>query len=184
MNPPSTRQKIGLIRGLLITLLVLAAGSVRGHAQTKDDLTMVFLYNFAVMTQWPANAFPNDNAPFVVGIVGRPKFADAFYSAVHDRDVIGRSFEVHKLADANGADACQIIFIEDSSRVETILAATKGKPVLCVGNSTDFIKAGGMIALSQVGAKIVFDVNLPAFTAARLKPSPRLINVARSTKEN
>jgi hypothetical protein len=167
---------------LLALALGLGAGPARGLAQTQDDVTVAFLYNFARFVEWPPAAFADGNAPFTIGFVGRPALAEKFTQAVQGKNVNGREFAVRKVDDPSAATSCQIVFIGDEGQAAAILTAAKGKPVLCVGEGSNFLAAGGMIAFGREGARLVFDVNPGAITAASLTPGPKLTKAARAVK--
>lgn len=184
MNTVSMRKTAGALRLLLTLVVLLAASQSRSFAQTQDDVTVAFLYNFARFVEWPAGAFANGDAPFTIGFVGRPALADRFSQAVQGKNVSGRDFAVRKLDDATGAAACQIVFVADAVQASAIITAVKGKPVLCVGEGEPFLAAGGMIAFSREGARLVFDVNPRAIAAATLSPGDKIIKAARSVKNS
>lgn len=184
MNTVSMRTTAGSLRLLLMLVVCFAASQARSFAQTQDDVTVAFLYNFARFVEWPPSAFANGDAPFTIGFVGRPALADRFSQAVQGKNVSGRDFAVRKLDDATGAAACQIVFFGDAAQAHVIITAVKGKPVLCVGEGQPFLAAGGMIAFSREGARLVFDVNLGAIAAATLSPGEKLTKAARSVKNS
>jgi hypothetical protein len=64
-----------------------------------------------------------------------------------------------------------------------VLRAAGEAPVLSVGESPNFLKAGGMINLFVEGGRVRFDVNLSAASARGLVPSSKLLRVARNTSE-
>ncbi len=168
---------------LLLTLvLCLAAGHVRGLAQTQDDVTVAFLYNFARFVEWPPASFASADAPFTIGFVGRPALAEKLARAVQGKNAGGREFNIRSLDGASAATSCQMVFVGDASQASAVLAAVKGKPVLCVGEGEAFLAAGGMIAFDREGARLVFDVNRGAIAAATLSPSEKLTKAARSVK--
>jgi YfiR/HmsC-like len=172
----------GSLKLLSALLIGLGAAPVWGLAQTQDDVTVAFLYNFARFVEWPAGSFANGNAPFTIGFVGKPALAEKFTQAVQGKNVGGREFNVRKLEDLSAAAACQIVFIGDQGKVAALVAGAKGKPVLCVGEGADFLAAGGMIAFNREGARLVFDVNPAAITAVQLTPGEKLLKAARSVK--
>jgi YfiR/HmsC-like len=182
MNTVPMKSTAGWLKVLLTTIVCLAASQARSLAQTQDDVTVAFLYNFARFVEWPPSSFASGDAPFVIGFVGRPALADRFAQAVQGKNVGGRELTVRKLDDAAGATACQIVFVADAAQSSAIISAVKGKPVLCVGEGEPFLAAGGMIAFSREGARLVFDVNPGAITAATLNPGERLTKAARSVK--
>lgn len=170
------------LKALLVVAFCLVAGQVRVLAQSQDDVTVAFLYNFARFVEWPADAAAAPNAPFTVGFVGRPALAQKFSQAVQGKNVAGRDFAIRNLDNPAGATECQIVFVGDAAQAEAVLTRAKGKPVLCIGEGDSFLAAGGMIAFSREGARLVFDVNTAAIAAARLKAGEKLTKAARSTK--
>jgi hypothetical protein len=176
------KKAAGSLKLLLTLVVFLSAGKVSGLAQTQDDVTVAFLYNFARFVEWPPASFANGDAPFTIGFVGRPALIEKFSRAVQGKNVGGREFNVRSLDDASAATSCQMVFIGDAGQTPAVLAAIKGKPVLCVGEGDLFIAAGGMIAFGREGARLVFDVNPKAIAAASLSPGEKLTKAARSVK--
>jgi hypothetical protein len=174
------------VRGWRILLLLAALFSLAAVnsalAQSEDGIKAAFVYNFAKFTEWPANAFANDSAPITVGFVGAESLADMFEKNVVGKNANGRDFAVKRLADATGAEICQIIFIGDKSQVAGVLAATAGKPILMIGDSDGFATAGGMINFVKDGAKISFDLNVTAINAVHLNLDAKLRQIARNVK--
>src|SRR5690349_14383540 len=44
----------------------------------------VFLFNFTQFVEWPGNVFNSDDAPFVIGILGKDPFGSYIDNAVAD----------------------------------------------------------------------------------------------------
>jgi hypothetical protein len=59
------------------------------------------------------------------------------------------------------------------------LEAVRGLGVLTVGETPDFIAAGGIVGFATEQGKLYFDVNLDAAKEARLKISSILLSLAR-----
>jgi hypothetical protein len=175
MKSRSYEKIARLIAGLLTSVLILVVGPLRSLAQTEDDLTAAYLYNFGRSVEWPATAFANDDARFRIGIVGRPELTENFAQMTKGKNLAGREVSVRALSDTSEAAKCQIIFFADPSQVGPILAAVKGKPVLCVGEGPDFLKAGGMIAFSRRGPRLVFEASPEALESASLTANASIL---------
>lgn len=174
--------RLKLSRWLVLLAVCLGAALGRAVAQSQDDVTVAFLYNFARFVDWPATAYSGNDAPFVVGFVGRPALADKFAQAVQGKNVNGREIATRKFATGGEAANCQILFVGNAADTAATLAAIKGQPILCVGEGPEFLSAGGMISFSRDGPRLVFDVNLTAITSNSLKPADKLTKAARSVK--
>ena len=158
------------------------AGLRPAAAQSADQVAAAFLFNFAKFIEWPPAAFAGGSAPVTIGFVGKASLAATFEENVKGKNANGREFVIKRLDGAAGAESCHIIFVADAGQAAAVLNAVKGKPVLTVGEGEAFLGAGGMIAFSRDGARLVFDVNVGALKAAELKPDPKLEKAARSVK--
>ncbi len=63
----------------LIIIGLLVAGVAANATQEIDEVTAAkvkaaYLYNFARFVKWPGDAFEDEQAPIVIGVVGRDPF--------------------------------------------------------------------------------------------------------------
>src|SRR6266571_4877191 len=107
------------------------------QAQPTEEYAVkaAFLYNFARFTEWPADSFASDSAPFVLCIVGRDPFGQAL-EAVEGRSVKGHAVRIDRRPAADKLRDCHIAFISQSerSRVRTVLKSAENDPVLTVSD--------------------------------------------------
>jgi hypothetical protein len=68
----------------------------------------------------------------------------------------------------------------DTDRIDQAVRVTSTRPVLTIGESSDFLRRGGMIAFVIDGGRVRFDVNLPVAARRGLTLSSRLLQVART----
>src|SRR5450432_2689635 len=98
MKMPSRENVARLVPRVLILVLSLAMGPVLGFAQTEEDITVAYLYNFGRSVEWPASAFASSEAHFTIGIVGRPTLAENLAQATRNKNIAGREVTVRKLS--------------------------------------------------------------------------------------
>jgi hypothetical protein len=67
----------------------------------------------------------------------------------------------------------------EAKRYGKILEGLKGKSVLTIGESEDFLEAGGMVELSFENDRLQLEVNLVAARNANLKVDARLLAMAK-----
>src|SRR4051812_30746309 len=161
----------------LLTARPLTAQSVRAAA---SEVQAVFLFNFAQFVEWPPEAFPDPQAPLVIGILGKDPFGNFLDETVHGERVRGRGFRVDRYRRVDDVKDCQILFISrsEAKRLEGILAALKGRPILTVSNGEDFERAGGIIRFILDESKIRLSIDLEAAQTARLTFSSKLLRSA------
>jgi hypothetical protein len=75
---------------------------------------------------------------------------------------------------------CDVLYISGvaPAAVRSILNHSGSRPVLTVGDSEQFVRAGGMVGLVRSGDQIEIEVNLPALRGRQLNMSSRLLNLA------
>ena len=145
-----------------------------------------YLYNFAKFIEWPDNAFDDEKAPLVIGILGDDPFGTILDSTVKAKNVAKHPVKIRRLRwnkreDRAALKDCHILFISRSeqSRLDKILAALKEHPVLVVSGIRDFARDGGMVGFVLEKGRIAFEINREALEKAKLKASSRLLKLAR-----
>lgn len=180
-----TLAKLVAIGAMIAAAVVCNAAISRADAPSEREyiLKAAFVYNFGKFVDWPPAAFASDRAPLVVCVHGERAFkgmaATLRTKSVNDRPIA--------VVDAHSGDAqlpCNIVFFgdDDDPHLDALRAGTV-PGVLTVGDSDDFIRAGGMVGLITVENKIRFEVNLAACRQAGLRISATLLRLAKTVLE-
>jgi hypothetical protein len=172
-------------RGLAIVaaLGALAGGAPPAAGQAarpqEYEVKAAYLYSFGKFIAWPA-AGEAAATPFLVCVLGHDPFGRTLDATVADALVWERPVEVRRVADAEGARGCQIVFVSTSEEaiLDNTLAALGREPVLTVGESPRFAERGGMIEFVVEDSRVRFAVNASAAEAAGLALSSELLRVA------
>ncbi len=141
-----------------------------------------FLLNFTKFIEWPAAALGGAGAPFAICILGADPFGSALDRMVEGETVNDRKLVVRRLG-PQPPRGCQMVFAGSIERDRAKMLASLGRGVLTVGEGSDFLRAGGMIAFVIEDRRVRFDINQAAAAAAGLKISSKLLNVARSVEK-
>ncbi len=171
------------LAGLFMSILLEISGTdLLGQANPAPEyqLKAVFLYNFAQFVDWPPQAFSDAQAPIVIGILGDDPFGSYLDETVRGEKVNGHPLVVQRLRRLSDVKAVHVLFISESEsdRVEQIVAALRGRPVLTVGDTEDFCARGGMVRLLNEKNKIRVRINLEPVKSAGLAVSSKLLRVA------
>jgi len=160
-----------------------ATSSATPAVANEYQLKAVFLFNFTKYVEWPATAFADPQAPFVIGVVGDDPFGAALDDTVRGEKVNGRALVVRRYGPKDEIKDCQILFIAatEAARLEQITAGLKGRNVLTVGDTDQFTDHGGMIWLVMENNKIRLKINLDAAKAAKLTINSNLLRAAEVT---
>jgi len=137
------------------------------------------LYNFVKFIDWPTGVFPARDSAFTICLAD-DRFKAAVEQAVQGETWNGRRLSVRQIESGIDVRQCQVVYISLAARQKTmeILMAAVNAPVLTVGETNDFIAAGGIIRFTQSGRRIRFEINPDAAERASLQVSSRLLRLA------
>lgn len=161
----------------LVAWACSAAASV-ATGQPEYRVKAAFLYNFALLTEWP------------------PEVGPTLHLCVHGEDPFGAALDVlqgkavgtRAIALRRGvaldalARSCQIVFIAPSAApaLVRVVDALRGQPVLTIVDGADDTRQGVVVHMGiRADARIGFEVDLRAAQAARLHVSSKLLRLAR-----
>lgn len=160
---------------------VMGIAAVAGEpAAPEYDIKAAYLVHFANLCEWPTNAFPASDSPFVIGVLGRDPFGAALEKVLRGKSAGGRQFTVKRYRQLDEIGGCQLLFVSASEkdRLDRILAALAGRPVFTVSDLDEFAEHGGVARLFPAGRNIRFAVNPAAAEKAQLKLSSKLLRLA------
>jgi hypothetical protein len=168
---------------LCMLLLVPAPGTARadGPASREYQLKAAFIYNFAQFVEWPASAFANPNAPFVIGVVGDSSLSATLEQAVKGKTAGKREIAIKSFSNVDSVQHCNILFVSASERdrMGDLIKRAANDSVLTIGDFDGFTAASGMVRFMTEDNKLRFEVNLDATNQGHLKFSAQLLKLAR-----
>jgi YfiR/HmsC-like len=192
-NPGRLLQRVMLFRNTLhlstkhivIALLIMIGlfqNTVAFATESKSlevKIKAAYLYNFLRFVEWPKDDLQTSNI-CVYGI------KDSYQAAFSSMATITKQNQKLSITQYNISDdlesltSCQIIFITDKAahQSKAVLDYVKGSHSLTIGESSEFIKNGGMINFIHVKDKIRFEINPDAAEAAGLKISSKVLRIA------
>ncbi len=147
------RKVVSLI-AITCLLSAMALGSHADSLDTSDSSEYLikagFIYNFAKLMQWPANAFPQPDSPIVIGILGDDPFGATLDRIVADKKINGRALVVRRLKwskDLKDVKDCNILFVSSSEKehIDTVVDMMKLLPILTIGDAPGFARRGGIM---------------------------------------
>jgi len=178
------RYGIAAVLALFAVFLMTPAPSVRA-AVSESDVKAAFLFNSAKFVDWPTNAFSSESAPIQLAVFGDEDFTGKLRSLLADKKAHGRSFEVKRVTNPQDARNFQMVFIANSEnkRMTQVLEAVRKLPVLTIGESDQFLDAGGVINILFEETQLRFEVNADAADKAKLEMSSKFLRLAKRVKK-
>jgi uncharacterized protein DUF4154 len=173
-----------LIKSVIV--FILLSGTYENNLANAADeesleakLKVAYIYNFLRFVEWPAN----DNLTTNVCVYGIKDNYKPAFSSMASLSKKNRKLEIEQLdidAELKLLKPCQIIFITDKAlnKSKAVLDYLQGSNSLTIGESSDFLKKGGMINFIRVKDKVKFEINDNAAKAAGIKISSKVLRIA------
>lgn len=166
----------------ILVCLATAAGAV---AQSKVDeykLKAAFVFHFAEMTDWPADAFADSRNEITVCTLGTDPFDGQLENTLAGKAIGSRAIRVRHAKQTAEVRGCQIVFLGsgDMKKMGELITQIGAAPVMTVGESEGFLQQGGMFSFCLEGNKIRFEINVAPAERSGLKISSRLLLLAKN----
>lgn len=167
---------------LLITLFSSVLSGWSADTQLEYKVKAVCVLNAARFVDWPAKVFDSPQAPFIIGVMGDNPFGPLLESAVKNETIRHRPIELRKVTTMEAASSCQVLFIcrSEAARLPGIINDLNNLPVLTMGESEGFTRAGGILGLAIENGKIRFDLNASAARKAGLNIESQFLMLCRT----
>ena len=176
-----------LCAAVMVFAAVLSFSGENYSQVTADeyDVKAAFIFRIVKFVEWPDGVFQDLTSPFVIGIAGQEAVAAALETNLKDKTVGGRPILVRRVKSNQEVRGCHAVYISrtEDSRVRGLLEAVADERIMTIGESERFEATGGMITFVLEGNQMRFDVNVTASATARLKLSSKLLQVARSVRQ-
>jgi len=168
---------------------------------SESDIKAAFMYNFIKFTDWPANKIFENNT-ITIGLLGEHDFHDAFDAIkdkkINDNQIMVKNFgKFSQFCTTNESGKtqfkkeieelrkCHLLFVCDSEQkyYKDIIDSLNGWHVLSVGETEDFLDAGGIITFIPGKGKATFEISQTAAKKEKIKISSRVLRLARKVIE-
>jgi hypothetical protein len=163
-------------------LLLLVACALAGVSAPVSEyqLKAVFLFNFAHFVEWPPAALPHDNAPFVIGVLGKDPFGRDLDDVVHGEAVNQHPLAIERYATVADVRSCQILFVSaaEAPHLDGIVGTLQQRSVLTVTDAEGPLPPGVIIGLFRQDNRIRMRIDLQAAKASNLTISSKLSRAA------
>ncbi len=127
---------------------------------------------------------PNPDSAFIIGVLGDDPFKGALESFYQDNTIKKHRVEIRHFNNIEQAKNCHMLFVSHSieKQLPQIVKATRGFPLITIGETKSYARRGVMINFYIEQNKIRFEINLDTVEQSGLKISHLLLNAARPIK--
>lgn len=164
----------------LTPLLPNRAPAQESPATLERQVKAAYLLNFTRYVEWPAAAFADSAAPVNLCLVGDDEaMPEIVRRTIEGRRSRGRPVRLIRPDVPTQAGDCHVVFVTaETPLTATWLAALRGTSTLTVGEGTDFLRRGGMIAFVIVDQTVRFLIDDRAARGSGLRISSRVLALA------
>lgn len=168
------------VQALCLGVVLVCAPALAGNSAA--DIKTAFIYNFAKFVEWPATAFASEHSPLDLCVAGMA--LEGHLHVLEGREAQGHPIQVRQLRSHDSPQGCHILVVGTLELAERthLLQSLARSAVLTIGDSGDFTREGGMIALFVAANRVQFSVNLVPAQSAGLKLSSRMLQLAYSVR--
>ena len=153
----------------------------QGSSGSEYPAKANFLSAFPSFVAWPEEALPPGQAPFLICVFGDFSFGTSLAERARGITVHSRRIEIRWVRKEQELHSCQILFVSRSEqkRYSRVLDVVRGQSVLTVGETPEFLDAGGMVNFTMQQEALQFDVNLEGANKVHLRISSQMLALAR-----
>jgi hypothetical protein len=163
---------------ILVAVLAAVTSRVPVSAQMDEGLVKAAaLLKVGLFVEWPVAPVADR---FVIGVAADEDFSQKVIAASRGRRLQDRDVVVQRLGDGDEACACQMLFVGngDDVRATTLLRWAHAKPVLTIGETTAFLREGGIVRVFRSDDRLRLQINQKGAKDAGLKVISRLLQLA------
>ncbi len=182
---------VWLFAACMVGLLMHSPAQAGGIDEEKAAaVKAAYLFNFTKFVQWPKQAFSDNRAPFVIGVMGDARVAKTLKSVVQGKRVQNRPLVVREIKhDPDGKHhaemrLCHVLFIghHAGKTADTLQADLKEASVLSVSDIGDFCGQQGAMEFKLKGGRITLRISLEMARRRALSISSKLLRLAEIVK--
>ena len=170
--------------GIVTLACALGGPPVQAQVATAPELKAALLLNFVKFTSWPASVAP-DGRDLTMCVVGDDRVVIALDEVTRGQRIDGRGLVVVALGEKDNAQGCHLLYASGlrADQEQSLIDATRGRPILTASNSSTFMTRGGVAAFYIEGGRMKFSVNPSAAERAQLRISSKLLSLALIVKD-
>jgi hypothetical protein len=166
-----------------VALAPRVAGAETAPNAADYEVKSAYLLNFARFVEWPVTAFADTTSALRIGFIGSSPLDPGFVRELESRKIHDRPVQVLWPNGPGEITSCHVVFVQHDAgpRIDEVLAGTRDRPILTVGDTTRFAARGGVIEFYLEDDNVRFEINTAAARRAGLVVSSRLLSLARLT---
>lgn len=165
---------------LAVTVILPMCRLSSASADTVEEYTAksILALNLARFSEWPPEAFKNNNGSIDLCLAGDLPESGAF-GMIDKKPVGDKTLLVRTVSDGKQLEHCHLLYIsQEKSKFAGLIEESYKQHILTIGETEDFLASGGVVYLEVVDAKITLHVNVGAMEKTGVRISSRVLKLA------
>jgi histidinol-phosphate/aromatic aminotransferase/cobyric acid decarboxylase-like protein len=135
VTPSAGRRTAWAVLALALAVVLFAPRGAAAQDASAPAVKAAFLFNFAKLTEWPADAVPS-GAPLVLCVLGDAQVAASLEDAVKGRSVERRELIVRRVSADDAGSRCQLLYISGlaAKQLTALVQSLNQMPTLTVSD--------------------------------------------------
>jgi hypothetical protein len=151
------------------------------HSQTNREylLKAGIIERFARFSEWPSEMITDT---FKIKVIGQNPFEGALEKMFATIKVQNKPVAIEYISTITDINDCHILFISESERtqVEDIINYVKSKPILTIGETSEYIRKGVIINFYETSKGTVhFEISKASIKNSKVKMDIKLLGYAK-----
>lgn len=187
-RPHASRGRLWVATGVAVVAVVLLdvspaqAQAGAGDGAEPEQVMAAFVSRFPHFVEWPDSALQGRET-IDICVAEPDPFEEDLENLIEGEELHGRRLTIRRIGHPSRVEGCHVLFVSSpSERASEFLEQIEGQPVLTVGESSDFLDAGGIINLLIINQRVRFAVNADAASRAGLRLSSQLLGLATDVR--
>jgi len=171
-------MRVPRLLAILATLFASLAHAQDRPLDRTEALKAAYLFNFLKFVELPS-------ASTTIGVcfVGARDVYDALTHSTENKKLGSRAIVTMELTADASWSGCDVVYLDATADVRTLLANAAGTSALTVGEADDFTAGGGIIRLFTQDNRLRFDINVVNARRAGVKISVSLLRLASHVEQ-
>ena len=177
-----------MLKRSVIIIFLFAYGISNSQSQ-EFVLKSHFVDKFIYFINWPTtnqNNISKDSVFFNIKVIGENSFDDSLETVFRNKKIKNKKIKIHYIDNLEEITNCDILFISSSKRdsINHIVAYTKGKSILLIGDSEGFASEGVHLNFFLKKGQIRFEINPEAIRDSNLEMDYKLLKLGEIVTYN
>jgi hypothetical protein len=163
-------------RTIAVLVFLCVAPVLLVHAQQDERaVRAAYVFNLTKYVTWP-----KQKERLTIGVTGPGNSGPVLKKILEGKSTNGRKIAVVLHPSPEEIRDCDLVYVTENSPrdIHSVLRSISGRPILTVGEGSEFARSGGMIALVRAQDQMELDVNVDALEAAQLQVSSAVLRLA------